>query len=360
MHRSPLLLFSFVLLMQLTSSAYADTVKLAWDSNTDSNLAGYRIYRTEQSGIYPSQPLNGSSLLTTASWTDSTVKKNRTYYYVVRAVNTSAVESKNSNEVMATVTAGRISLADTAPLASDLIADAVSLSEITDPFIETGRVYSEIQGPVNTAITIHNPNTEPVTLDFYFTDYSGIAVYSNRTSISAHSQVSGFLSDAPFAPPHGISLNTARTFTFLASAPIAVTAVRGFVNERSEFLTVRLPIAELNSAGFPILFPHTVSGDGWNSEIQLVNPTNSVLSGAISSFSADYPLSPTSEWFYEIAPGSAFSLQVSETGSRPRVEYVRVTPLYGTTSPSGLLILSFHDSGTTISQTGVNAVSDRK
>jgi len=103
-----------------------------------------------------------------------------------------------------------------------------------------------------------------------------------------------------------------------------------------------------------------VSGDGWDSEIQLVNPTNSILSGAISSFSPDFPLSPTAESFYEIAPGSAFNLPVPTTGTRPRVEYVRVIPLYGTASPSGFLILSFRDGGTTVSQTGVNAVSERQ
>jgi hypothetical protein len=209
MHRVSLCSFTFLIFMQLASVAYATGVNVAWDPNTESNLAGYRIYRTEQSGTYSGQPLNGSTLITTTSWTDSTVKKNRTYYYVVRAVNTSALESNNSNEVRATITAGRISLADGAPLASDLIEDAASFSEVAESFIETGRVYSEIQGPVNTAITIDNPNTEPVTLDFYFTDDNGIEVYSSRTSVPAHSQLSGFLSDAPFAPPHEISLSTA-------------------------------------------------------------------------------------------------------------------------------------------------------
>jgi hypothetical protein len=353
-------LFTFLVMTHLASVAYADNVKLAWDRNTETNLAGYRIYRTEQQGVYTSQPLNGSPLITTTSWTDSTVKNNHTYYYVVRAVNTSALESNNSNQVMATVRAGRVSLADTALPDPDLFTDVASFSGVTDPFVETGRIYSEIQGPANTAITINNPNTDPVTLDFYFTDEAGVELYSNRTSIPGHGQVAGFLSETPFAPPDGISLSSARTFTFLASAPIAVTAVRGFINERSEFLTVPLPIADLDSAGFPILFPHNVFGDSWDSEIQLVNPTNSVLSGAISSFSADYPLSPTAEWFYEIAPRSAFSLRIAGAGSRPRVEYVRVTALDGTPAPSGLLILSFHDSGATISQTAVKAVSETK
>src|SRR5689334_20234679 len=116
-----------VLLMQLASSAYAQTVKLAWDSNAESTLAGYRVYRSEESGVFSSKPINGSTLVTSTSWTDSTVKNNRTYYYIVRAVDKSAVESTNSNQVTVTVRANQISAADMAP-ASDLQANVVSFS----------------------------------------------------------------------------------------------------------------------------------------------------------------------------------------------------------------------------------------
>src|SRR5262245_54728998 len=89
-------------MMCLAPSAYAQTIKLAWDPSPDSSVAGYNIYRSQQSGVY-STPVNGSNIITTTSFTDSGVHSGTTYYYVVTAVNTSGVQSGYSNEVLATV-----------------------------------------------------------------------------------------------------------------------------------------------------------------------------------------------------------------------------------------------------------------
>jgi hypothetical protein len=343
----PLLLL--VLLMQLVTSAYADTVTLAWDANMESNVAGYRVYRSDQAGAYTSQPLNGWTLWTSTSWTDSTVETSRTYYYVVRAVDFDAAESDNSNEIAITV-------GGSATAASDLIAHSTSFSNIpTVPLTQSGRVYAEIQGPVNTAITIDNPSTDAVALDFYFADASGTELYSNRKFIPGNGRVSAFLSEPPFAPPPWISLSNARTLTFLASTPVAVTAVRGFTNERSEFLISPLPVAELNAgAGFPIVLPYNVNGDEWVAEVQLVNPSNAFLSGAVTFIPA---AGPTSDLIYQIAPRSAASLRVPLTGSQPHAGWIRVTPFNGTPTPSGFLILSLHEGGITVSETGIQAVN---
>src|SRR5689334_17534722 len=80
------LLLAYVLMFQFAGSVHAQSVTLAWDANTDPNLAGYRVYRSQQSGVYSSS-LNGA-LLTAASFTDSTVQAGRTYYYVVTAIST--------------------------------------------------------------------------------------------------------------------------------------------------------------------------------------------------------------------------------------------------------------------------------
>jgi fibronectin type 3 domain-containing protein len=77
-------------------------VAMAWDPNTQSYLAGYNLYRSMQSGVFTSAPLNGTSLLTVTSFTDSTVQNGNTYYYAVRAVSTSGVESPNSNVLQVT------------------------------------------------------------------------------------------------------------------------------------------------------------------------------------------------------------------------------------------------------------------
>src|SRR5262249_4041675 len=67
--------------------ANGQSIKLAWDASSDSNVIGYNVYRSQQSGVFSSTPLNGTTALTTAAFNDSSVQSG-TYYYVVTAVST--------------------------------------------------------------------------------------------------------------------------------------------------------------------------------------------------------------------------------------------------------------------------------
>jgi fibronectin type 3 domain-containing protein len=65
-------------------------------------VSGYNVYRgTTSNGPYPTK-LN-PSLVTVADFTDSTVANGTTYYYVVTAVDSSNVESVDSNQATAIV-----------------------------------------------------------------------------------------------------------------------------------------------------------------------------------------------------------------------------------------------------------------
>jgi fibronectin type 3 domain-containing protein len=64
-------------------------------------VAGYRVYRGTVSGG-PYTLLNGS-LVTVATYTDTTVVSGQTYYYVTTAVDSSSNESVYSNEISATI-----------------------------------------------------------------------------------------------------------------------------------------------------------------------------------------------------------------------------------------------------------------
>lgn len=76
-----------------------DTVKLSWDKNTETDLAGYNIYRsgTEEGGYVK---LN-DTLLVDNSYVDTAVDNDTTYYYAVTAVDTLSNESRYSNVVKA-------------------------------------------------------------------------------------------------------------------------------------------------------------------------------------------------------------------------------------------------------------------
>ena len=79
------------------SPATSGTVTLNWLANTESDLAGYKIYRGTASGGYGSPiAILGS---TSTSHTISTLQSGTTYFFVITAYDTAGNESSYSNEV---------------------------------------------------------------------------------------------------------------------------------------------------------------------------------------------------------------------------------------------------------------------
>jgi fibronectin type 3 domain-containing protein len=70
---------------------------LTWNPNTDSDLAGYRIYRATASGTY------GAALATipagTFTYQATGLAMNTTYFFVITAYDSAGNESAYSSEV---------------------------------------------------------------------------------------------------------------------------------------------------------------------------------------------------------------------------------------------------------------------
>ena len=86
-----------VALCAAASAVDAATLSLAWDASSDPNVTGYNIYWGQQSGVY-TMALNVGRQNSTqvAGLLDGT-----TYYFVVRAYNSSGSVSPSSGEVSA-------------------------------------------------------------------------------------------------------------------------------------------------------------------------------------------------------------------------------------------------------------------
>jgi hypothetical protein len=73
------------------------SVTLAWNPNTDPDLAGYKIYESTSSGTY------GAAIATvppsTTSFAVTGLQRGVTYYFVITAYDTSGNESARSAEV---------------------------------------------------------------------------------------------------------------------------------------------------------------------------------------------------------------------------------------------------------------------
>ena len=232
--------------------------------------------------------------------------------------------------------------------------------------VQSGRIFAEVNGPVNTGLAIANPNNSDATISFFFTDLTGENFGSGTLTLGANQQTAKFLDEAPFsgvAPVLG-------TFTFISSVPISVVALRGFTNERSEFLITTLPVAPLSTVSTDtIYFPHFADGLGWTTQVILVNPTDATITGNLqflgqgSGSTAADPVtlalddgSTGSSFPYAILPRTIVRFTTSNPAGAVSVGSVRATPDTGSTSPSGVGVFSFKAGGITVSEAGVPAL----
>ena len=236
--------------------------------------------------------------------------------------------------------------------------------------VREGRIFAEVNGPVNTGLAIANPNDAPATIDFYFTDTGGNRFGEGRYELRAHEQTATFLNQPPFnsgSPVLG-------TFTFTSSLPIAVVALRGLTNQADEFLMTTLPVAPLSSAATAstdtVYFPHFADGSGWATEVILVNPTDATItgtvrflgpgSGAMTASRATLTLDDGrtgSDFAYSIPPRSSQKFTTSNPSRPVSSGSVRAIPNQGSAAPSGLVVFSYTTpGGKTVSESGVSAL----
>ena len=208
----------------------------------------------------------------------------------------------------------------------------------------SGRIYAEVEGGVNTGIAIANPSDRAATVSFFFTDSNGTNFGDGQISIAANGQVARFLDESPY----DVEAGRATSFTFIASVPVAVIALRGFTNERSEFLITTLPVSPLaGQAGGELVIPHFADGGGWATDVVLVNPTDVTLTGMLAfrgqgaegSAAAFVEVTLNeqagSSFSYAINPRSSIRFRTSGEASATTTGSVTIAPDGGSARPGG-------------------------
>jgi hypothetical protein len=117
------MLRALLLMLLLPVMSMAQTVSLQWDANTETDLAGYKVYQGTASRNYGTPTVLG--LVTT--YAIPTLQPG-TYYFAVTAYNTSQLESGYSNEVSVT-----IPIAPTAPMKLRVGPLALLIAPVGEP-----------------------------------------------------------------------------------------------------------------------------------------------------------------------------------------------------------------------------------
>ncbi len=85
--------------INIAVSLNGDQVQMTWQTNQETDLAGYHVYRSTQLPVDRTLgSLNGPNLLTSPVYQDTIVRNGQTYYYVFTAVDLAGNESQPSIE----------------------------------------------------------------------------------------------------------------------------------------------------------------------------------------------------------------------------------------------------------------------
>jgi hypothetical protein len=232
--------------------------------------------------------------------------------------------------------------------------------------VRSGRIFVDIDATLNTGIALANPNNQDATISYYFTNSSGSDFEGGTFVLSARHQIATFLTQEPF----GLISSFTGTFTFSSSHPVAAVGLRNLVNERNEALITTMPVSALGSGfgGTALLIPRFPGGDGWTTQVVLVNPGDTVLTGVVvfyeqgsgSGYAAPLQVvvngvaSPI--FFYTVPPRSALRMLPVQAASGDQIGSVRIVPSASSGTPSSLAISSYRRAGVTVSTASVPAL----
>ncbi len=221
--------------------------------------------------------------------------------------------------------------------------------------VQRGRIFAEVGGPVRTAVAFANPNGRPADIDFYVIDGGGNRIAEGRFRLGAYRHMAGFLSEEPFNVGSVVG-----TFTFSASPSVVAMAFWELINAPGECLVAALPVRPVLSPPFPIpgtspasvLFPHFAAGDGWATQVILVNPTAESIAGRLEFLGPDGRVGTSFE--YVIARHSAQRFRAPKPDTGLASGWVRARPARGA-APHGVQLYSFASGGKTVAVAGVAA-----
>jgi len=224
------------------------------------------------------------------------------------------------------------------------------------------RFFVERTSAVNTGFAAMSPDrTSTLTLELRNT--TGAIVATASRSMTAGEHFARFIPE--LFPDFSFGSSFTGSLTVRATAPVAIVALRTIVNQSGDFLMTTLPVADLSagpSTG-PLYVPQIADRGGYVTEILLVNPGNSVLTGTAEFAASDgSPLSlsingtEASSIAYRLEPHGTQVLRTAGGSGAVRTGYVVLRPATSTAPVAGA-VFTYTQGGLLMAATGVSATT---
>jgi hypothetical protein len=138
--------------------------------------------------------------------------------------------------------------------------------------------------------------------------------------------------------------------------------LRTIVNQLGEFLITTLPIADtaVDTGGDPLYLAQVADSGGYTTELLLVNPTSTEISGTAEFYASDGSAlslnvngATTSTVSYRLPPNGATAIRTAGSSAPVRTGYLVVRPAGGTKAPVAGAVFSLTQNGLLVAATGV-------
>lgn len=394
-----------VLCLPAMALASSGSLTLAWDSNPEKDLAGYRLYYGTKPGSYSVHKDIGLNTTYSLQGLDE-----GSYYFVVTAYNKSGGESGYSNELEYSVAPPTITNVPnpTSPVAAD-IAAAQSRAEFTVPgnaaasystvgpynsfqtgyatstasgaipyslaqlsFEQNGVLLSETNysssapttsttmlvehqthtgtgdsSDIKTGVTIINLGAGDAHLQLVLRGKNGRSLSSKSLDIRQNAHKAEFL-DQLFEIPGDFGLGTLEVHS---DQPVSVFPLRLTMEESGGMLLSTPPVVDKTkpATSGSVYFPQMSFGGGYRTDLQFFNNSDQEQSGNVYLRTVSgIPMGPPIP--YRIVPGGVY--QMGSADAYPVLQYgwMEVVPDKGSAIPAAAARISLRSDGKLVSE----------
>lgn len=226
-----------------------------------------------------------------------------------------------------------------------------------DP-LTAGRIFVDESGP-QTGIAFANVSAQAARITLVLRNSSGGEISRKSIDIAAGRHTATFI----FQEFQGLPGGFTGSLSFESTQRVAAITLRQSQNRRGEPLYTTLPVADLSAAASQaaLVFPQIAAGDGYSTQLILVNTGSQAISGKIRfRTSSGSPLTLrlgadlNSEFSYRLDANGTFKADLDRL-SGLGVGYAVVSPDAGMVSPAGSAVFQYKAGGFIITEAGVGA-----